>query len=103
MYKRQDTILNLGLNETALEGLIKQTGNERFAWDAYRRFVQLFGKIALGVADEHFDACMAALKRKAGARVDLCLLYTSDAADERSSVGLGGRRILKKKTKTQIK
>src|SRR3989338_1786532 len=43
-----DTILNLGLNETSLQGLIKQTANERFAYDAYRRFIQLFGKVALG-------------------------------------------------------
>src|SRR5512146_1138201 len=49
-----DTILNLGLNESSLQGLIKQTGNERFAYDAYRRFIQLFGKIALGIGDEHF-------------------------------------------------
>ena len=68
-----DTILNLGLNETSLKGLIKQTANERFAWDAYRRFIQLFGKIALGVADEHFDERMAAVKRKVGARLDLDL------------------------------
>ena len=40
-----DTILNLGLNETSLQGLIKQTNNPRFAYDAYRRFIQLFGKI----------------------------------------------------------
>jgi pyruvate,orthophosphate dikinase len=66
-----DTILNLGLNETSLAALIAQTANERFAWDAYRRFIQLFGKIALGVADEHFDERMAAVKRKYGARVDL--------------------------------
>ena len=44
-----DTILNLGLNAATLQGLIEQTGNERFAYDAYRRFIQLFGKIALGV------------------------------------------------------
>ncbi len=68
-----DTILNLGLNETALQGLIRQTGNERFAYDAYRRFIQLFGKIALGVADEHFDQRMAVVKRKYGARTDLDL------------------------------
>src|SRR5512143_237728 len=54
-----DTILNLGLNDESLKGLIKQTKNERFAYDAYRRFIQLFGKIALGIADEHFDAKMA--------------------------------------------
>ncbi len=68
-----DTILNLGLNETSLRSLIRQTANERFAYDAYRRFIQLFGKIALGVADEHFDERMGAVKRKYGARLDLDL------------------------------
>ncbi len=68
-----DTILNLGLNETSLKGLIKQTGNERFAYDAYRRFIQLFGKIALNISDEHFDESMAAIKRKYGAPSDLDL------------------------------
>jgi pyruvate,orthophosphate dikinase len=66
-----DTILNLGLNEASLAALIGKTSNERFAYDAYRRFIQLFGKIALGVADEHFDERMAAVKRKYGARLDL--------------------------------
>jgi len=50
-----DTILNLGLNETSLQGLIRQTANERFAYDAYRRFIQLFGNIALGIGNEQFD------------------------------------------------
>src|SRR3990167_2055246 len=68
-----DTILNLGLNETSLKGLIRQTANKRFAYDAYRRFIQLFGKIALGVGDEHFDERMTAIKRKYGARLDLDL------------------------------
>jgi len=68
-----DTILNLGLNETSLKGLIRQTANERFAYDAYRRFIQLFGKIALGVGNEHFDERMTAIKRKYGARLDLDL------------------------------
>jgi len=66
-----DTILNLGLNDLSLRGLIKQTANPRFAYDAYRRFIQLFGKIALGIADVHFDERMAALKRKVGARQDV--------------------------------
>ncbi|HUX26505.1 MAG TPA: pyruvate, phosphate dikinase, partial [Burkholderiales bacterium] len=68
-----DTILNLGLNESSLPGLIKQTANPRFAYDAYRRFIQLFGKIALGIDDEHFDGKMAELKKKHGARLDLDL------------------------------
>ncbi len=66
-----DTILNLGLNPQTLRGLIVQMRNERFAWDAYRRFIQLFGKIAMGVPDEAFDAAMAAVKNKHGAVHDV--------------------------------
>jgi pyruvate,orthophosphate dikinase len=68
-----DTILNLGLNQKTLKGLIKQTGNERFGYDAYRRFIQLFGKIALGVADEHFDKVFEQAKRAAGVKADIGL------------------------------
>jgi len=68
-----DTILNLGLNQTSLKGLIAQTGNARFAWDAYRRFIQLFGKVALGVDDEHFDKRMVEIKNKTGASQDVDL------------------------------
>jgi len=68
-----DTILNLGLNDESLKGLIKQTKNERFAQDAYRRFIQLFGKIALNIADEHFDAKMAEIKARYGAKQDVDL------------------------------
>jgi pyruvate,orthophosphate dikinase len=68
-----DTILNLGLNIDTLKALIAQTGNERFGWDAYRRFIQLFGKVALGVSDEAFDAEFDAVKEKAGARQDVAL------------------------------
>ena len=65
-----DTILNLGLNAKTLPGLIKQTGNERFAWDAYRRFVQLFGKVALGINDEKFDKPFDAMKKREGLSED---------------------------------
>jgi pyruvate, orthophosphate dikinase len=68
-----DTILNLGLNEETLQGLISQTKNERFGYDAYRRFIQLFGKVALGVPDEKFDKAFEAIKRKAGVKVDIGL------------------------------
>ena len=68
-----DTILNLGLNDVSLKGLIAQTGNERFAYDAYRRFIQLFGKIALNIGDEHFDDRMDAIKRKYSAHQDVDL------------------------------
>lgn len=68
-----DTILNLGLNKDTLQGLIKHTNNERFAFDAYRRFIQLFGKVALGVHDEKFDHEFEAVKQKAGVKVDIGL------------------------------
>ncbi|WP_337862191.1 pyruvate, phosphate dikinase [Nitrososphaera sp.] len=57
-----DTILNLGLNDQVVEGLARQTGDPRFAWDAYRRFIQMFGKIVLGVDDRQFDKVMSAEK-----------------------------------------
>jgi len=50
-----DTVLNLGLNDESVGGLANQTGNERFAYDSYRRFVQMFGKIVLDVAGDHFE------------------------------------------------
>ncbi|MGI9212121.1 MAG: pyruvate, phosphate dikinase, partial [Methylococcaceae bacterium] len=68
-----DTILNLGLNQHTLQGLIHRTGNERFGYDAYRRFIQLFGKIALGVADEHFDRVFEDVRHAAGVKVDVGL------------------------------
>jgi pyruvate,orthophosphate dikinase len=75
-----DTILNLGLNEETLQGLIAQTENERFCYDAYRRFIQLFGKVALGVPEEDFDAEFEAVKQKAGAKQDVDL-SSRDLAD----------------------
>lgn len=68
-----DTILNLGLNDVSIKGLINQTKNERFAYDSYRRFIQLFGKIAMGVSDELFDARMNEIKNKYKAKGDLDL------------------------------
>jgi pyruvate,orthophosphate dikinase len=68
-----DTILNLGLNVATLKGLIAKTGNERFGYDAYRRFIQLFGKVALGVPDEAFDAEFEDVKKAAGVKQDVGL------------------------------
>ncbi len=60
-----DTVLNLGLNDSSVKGLAKQTGNERFAQDSYRRFVQMFGKIVLGIAGDRFeDGLHEAVKAK---------------------------------------
>jgi len=68
-----DTILNLGLNDETLTGLIQQTGDERFVYDAYRRFIQLFGKVALGIGDEKFDEHFEAVKSRVGVKGDIGL------------------------------
>ncbi len=68
-----DTILNLGLNDEAVEGLARMTGNPRFAWDSYRRFIQMFGSIVMGVPKEAFDEAFEAVKRERGAEQDIDL------------------------------
>ncbi|HXU11462.1 MAG TPA: PEP/pyruvate-binding domain-containing protein, partial [Candidatus Binatia bacterium] len=65
-----DTVLNLGLNEETLEGLIALTGNERFGWDAYRRFIQMFGRIVMGVDGEKFEHALQAAKDSRGVKLD---------------------------------
>ena len=63
-----DTVLNLGLNDQSVEGLAKQTDDERFAYDSYRRFVAMYGRIVLGIPGEEFDALLDAAKELAGHR-----------------------------------
>src|SRR3954469_1479251 len=65
-----DTILNLGLNDRSVDGLARATGNERFAWDSYRRFVQMFGNVVRGIAGERFEDEIAAAKKRAGVKLD---------------------------------
>src|SRR5213594_3543119 len=65
-----ETILNLGLNDATVEGLAARTGNERFAWDCYRRFVMMFGDVVLGVRREVFDAELDATKARLGVKSD---------------------------------
>jgi pyruvate, orthophosphate dikinase len=65
-----DTVLNLGLNEETLQGLVRLTGNERFGWDAYRRFIQMFGRIVMGVDGHRFDEAWDHAKEQAGATED---------------------------------
>ncbi|NOQ76278.1 MAG: pyruvate, phosphate dikinase [Methylococcaceae bacterium] len=68
-----DTILNLGLNKQTLSALISQTGDPRFAYDAYRRFIQLFGKVALDIDDEKFDIHFNLVKKENGIKADSAL------------------------------
>jgi pyruvate,orthophosphate dikinase len=65
-----DTVLNLGLNDASVAGLAERTGNERFAWDSYRRFVQMFGNVVLGIEGARFEELIAAEKRERGVRED---------------------------------
>ena len=65
-----DTVLNLGLNDESVQGLIAQTGNDRFAWDSYRRFIQMFSDVVLGVDADLFENAIASKKVVAGVRSD---------------------------------
>jgi pyruvate,orthophosphate dikinase len=65
-----DTILNLGMNEDALHGLAEATGNERFAWDSYRRFIHMFGNVVMGIPKDKFERLLTAKKEARGAKAD---------------------------------
>ncbi|MBM3777747.1 MAG: pyruvate, phosphate dikinase [Acidimicrobiia bacterium] len=65
-----DTILNLGLNDSAVEGLKARTGNGRFAYDSYRRFIQMFGNVVLEIPKDAFEHALDAVKQARGATVD---------------------------------
>ncbi len=65
-----DTVLNLGLNDQTREALAKMSGNDRFAWDAYRRFIQLFGKIVLNIESEKFEHIFEGYKKQLGVHED---------------------------------
>src|SRR4030095_15916575 len=65
-----NTILNRGLNDQTVEGLAKRSGNPRFAYDSYRRFIQMFGEVALNIDMEKFDHIFDERKRKAKTKLD---------------------------------
>jgi pyruvate,orthophosphate dikinase len=65
-----DTVLNLGLNDESVRGLAQRSSNERFAWDSYRRFVQMYGNVVLGVPGERFEHAIAAVKSELGVSLD---------------------------------
>ena len=72
-----DTVLNLGMNDQSVQGLIDQTENPRFAWDSYRRFIQMFSDVVMGVDADYFENAITARKIAAGVRND-CDLTTED-------------------------
>jgi pyruvate,orthophosphate dikinase len=88
-----DTVLNLGLNPDTVQGLIQLTGNERFAWDAWRRFVAMFGRIVLDLRAEDFDEPFEELKHSTGAKLD-----TDLTAEQLRDIGNEFTRIVEAKT-----
>jgi pyruvate,orthophosphate dikinase len=68
-----DTVLNLGLNNETIQGLIRRTGNERFAWDAYRRFIQMFGNVVMGIEKDQFEHIIHEVKKKKKVNLDIDL------------------------------
>src|ERR671915_179222 len=69
-----DTVLNVGLNDESVNGLTKQTSDDRFAWDSYRRLLQMFGKTVMGVDGELFEHALEEAKQKAGTKIDTGLV-----------------------------
>src|SRR5437667_1149520 len=89
-----DTVLNLGLNDRSVVGLAKQTSDERFAYDSYRRFAMMYGRIVLGIPGEEFDAEFEKIKEKAGTDND-----AEVPADLLANVTETFKAIVKKHTK----
>lgn len=89
-----DTILNLGLNDMTVSGISEKTGNERFAWDAYRRLIQMFGDIVLKIDKEEFQHILEKTKNICGVKHDVEL--SSDAI---KNVITGYKRLVKERTK----
>jgi len=65
-----DTVLNIGMNDQTVPGLVELTGNERFVWDAYRRLLQMYGSVVLDIPDEHFDEVMDVRKKEKSIKLD---------------------------------
>ena len=86
-----DTILNLGLNDVAVEGLAKKTGNDRFAYDSYRRFIQMFGDVVMEIKKSNFDAVFDGQKKKAGVEFDVDL-----TTDDLKEVIKGYKEVVKR-------
>jgi pyruvate,orthophosphate dikinase len=86
-----DTVLNLGLNDTTIDGLIKKTGNERFGWDSYRRFIQMFGDVVMEVEHDKFEEALQAMKSKNKTKLD-----TELSADNLKELVSEYKKIIKK-------
>jgi pyruvate,orthophosphate dikinase len=75
-----DTVLNIGLNDETAKGMVEMTGDERFVYDAYRRLVQMFGSVVLGISDEAFEDVLDELKEERGITSNTDLTFFNDTA-----------------------
>src|SRR4051794_23909663 len=92
-----DTVLNLGINDEAVEGLAKHTEKERFAWDSYRRFVQMFGNVVRGIEGAEYERAIKAARKRKGVEHDSDL-----DADDLRRLTAAFRRIFERKTGEQF-
>ncbi len=83
-----DTVLNVGLNEDTLEGLVDRTGNQRFGWDSYRRLIQMYGEVVKGIEAREFDLALEDIKEEKGAEndTDLTVDDLKEVVDEFKSI-----------------
>ena len=88
-----DTVLNLGLNDDTVAGLVKISGDERFAWDSYRRFLQMYGEVVLGIEHHHFESVIDDYKIDAGVTLD-----TELSASDWQTIAAGFKDIVQSET-----
>src|SRR5579884_1863634 len=88
-----NTILNLGLNDETVEGMVRRTNNPRFAYDSYRRFIQMFGEVALGIEMEKFDHIFDERKKKVKVKLD-----TELSADDLKAIVADYKKLVQKET-----
>jgi pyruvate,orthophosphate dikinase len=88
-----DTVLNLGLTDKSVVGLATKTGNERFAWDAYRRFIQMFGNVVMGIKSQKFEEVLEAKKEEKGYKID-----TELSVEDLKAVVEGYKEVVKRET-----
>ena len=88
-----DTVLNLGLNDQSVEGLIAKASNERFSWDSYRRFLQMFGNVVREIPAERYEDAILARKQARGVRLD-----TELTADDMEELANEFKRIFREET-----
>jgi pyruvate,orthophosphate dikinase len=88
-----DTVLNLGLNDQTVAGLTKISGDERFAWDSYRRFLQMYGEVVLGIEHHHFESVIDDYKIDAGVQLD-----TELKAEDWQTIAAGFKDIVQGET-----